>query len=69
MFCTGEKKKSKIYDFQKFNTVRSFGGETSKGIIALNDTFDEQINLKDVIDKFSESPKPKTTNKKRSINS
>ena len=59
IYKRGNKKKSKIYDFQKFKTIRSFGREIYSSIITLNDTLAEQINLKDEIDKFNESSKPK----------
>ena len=59
IYKRGNKKKSKIYDFQKFKTIRSFGREIYSSIITLNDTLEEQINLKDEIDKFNESSKPK----------
>ena len=59
IYKRGNKKKSKIYDFQKFKTIRSFGREIYGSIITLNDTLEEQINLKDEIDKFNESSKPK----------
>ena len=35
--------------------------------IALNDAFQEQINLKDNVDKFNESAKPKSANRKRKV--
>ena len=36
------------------------GEKFISGIIILNDSFEEQINLKDEIDKFNESTKQKT---------
>ena len=59
IYKRGNKKKSKIYDFQKFKTIRSFEREIYSSIITLNDTLEEQINLKDEIDKCNESSKPK----------
>ena len=47
IYKRGNKKKSKIYDFQKFKTIRSFGREIYSSIITLNDTLEEQINLND----------------------
>ena len=55
----GDKKKSKIYDFQ-----RSFGRETYNGIIRLNNVFEEETIQEDEIDKFSESTKPNKASKK-----
>ena len=59
IYKRGNKKKIKIYDFQKFKTIRSFEREIYSSIITLNDTLEEQINLKDEIDKCNESSKPK----------
>ena len=39
------------HDFQKFKTIRSFWREICSAIITLNDALEEQINLKDEIDK------------------
>ena len=47
------------FDFQKFKTKRSFGREIYRGIITLNDVLEEQINLKDDINKFKECTKSK----------
>ena len=46
IYKTGNKRKSKTCDFQKFKTMRSFGREIYNGAITLNDTFEEQIYLK-----------------------
>ena len=51
-------KEGKVYDFQKFKTVRSFGREVYNDNLALDDAFDEQVTLKDKIDKFKEFMKP-----------
>ena len=56
-------KKDKAY-FQKFKTIRSFGREIYSGIHTLNDALEEQINLKEEIDKFKESTKPKNLDTK-----
>ena len=45
-------------------TIRSFGRKIYSNIITLNDACEEHINVKDEIDKFSESTKPKSPNKK-----
>ena len=41
------------------------GEKFISGIIILNDSFEEQINVKDEIDKFNESTKQKTQVKKK----
>ena len=41
------------------------GEKFISGIIILNDSFEEQINVKDEIDKFNESTKQKTQIKKK----
>ena len=41
------------------------GEKFISGIIILNDSFEEQINLKDEIDKFNESTKQKNQIKKK----
>ena len=51
-------KEGKVYDFQKSKTVRSFGREVYNDNLALDDAFDEQVTLKDKIDKFKEFMKP-----------
>ena len=55
---TGNKKKDKTYYFQKSETILSFGREIYSGILTLNDALEEQIKLKDEIDKESTKPKP-----------
>ena len=56
-------KTDKKYSFRKFKTIRYFGSEVYNGITTLNDAFEEQINLKDDIDKCIESTRPKSRNK------
>ena len=56
---TGNKKKNKTYDFQKFKTIRSFGREIYNNDLSLDDALEQQIRLKDDIDIFKESAKPK----------
>ena len=56
---TGNKKKNKMYDFQKFKTIRSFGREIYNNDLSLDDALEQQIRLKDDIDIFKESAKPK----------
>ena len=43
---------------------RSFKIEIQSGTIALNDAFDEKINLKDEIDSFNQYTNQKSRNKK-----
>ena len=45
-------KTDKTYDFQKLETIRSSVREIYNCSITLNETFEEQINLKNEIDKF-----------------
>ena len=58
------RKKNKTHDFQKFKTRRSFRREFYDDKHALEDVLEEQIKFKNEIDKFKESRKPKTLNKK-----
>ena len=60
---TGNKKKSKVYDFQKLKIIRSFGREICNGDIELNDAFEEQRKLKNEIDNFNQYTKPKSLKK------
>ena len=56
---------SKIYNFQKFKAIRSFGRDIYNDFITLNDAFEEQINLKNETDHFNENTKPKKLKKKK----
>ena len=49
---------------QKVKAIKCFGREIYGGVIILNDAFEEQINLKNDINKFSECTKPKSPSKK-----
>ena len=60
-------RKDKTHDLQTFKIIRSFGRKTYNGIIALNDAFEVQVNLKDKIDKFINSTIPKFEMKKGKI--
>ena len=62
LYKSGNKKKDKTFDFQKFKTRKFFGRENFSGIITPDDALEEQINLKDEIDK--ESTKPNKQEKK-----
>ena len=52
IYRTGNKKKDKILDFQKFKVIRSFGREIYNNDLSLDDALEQQIILKDVIDIF-----------------
>ena len=58
IYKTGNKKKDKTDDFQKFKTIRSFEGEIYNKNLSLDDALEQQIGLKDEIDIFKESAKP-----------
>ena len=60
VYKTDNKKKHNTYDFQKFQIIRYFEREIYSGILTLNHALEKQINVKDEIDKFKESTKPKT---------
>ena len=51
--------------FSKAKTRRCFRKEIDSGIISLNDSFEEQINLKYEIDKLKKSAKPKNSKEKK----
>ena len=55
-YKTGNKKKDKIYDFQKFKTIRSCQREIYNNNLSV-DALEQQIKLKDDIDIFKESTK------------
>ena len=55
---TGNKKKVKKYDFQKFKNTRSFGREIYSHSLSLEDILKQQIRLKDNFVIFEESTKP-----------
>ena len=59
IYKTGDKKRDKTFDFQKFETTRSFGKEIYNNDSALDDALEITIILKDNIDIFKESAKPK----------
>ena len=53
-------KRYETYHFQKFKTR-----EIYIGIITLNNGLEEQMNLKDEIDKFNDSTRPKKKKKRK----
>ena len=59
IYKTGNKKKDKTYDFRNFKTIRSFGIELSNNNLSLDDILEQWIRLKDDIDIFKESTRPK----------
>ena len=63
IYKTGNKKRIK-HDFQKFKTIRSFGRAIYENDLSLDDALKQQIRLKDDIDIFKESTKPKESVKK-----
>lgn len=58
-------KKCTPYIIQKYKTIRSFGTEICHYIIAIEDTFEEQMNLKIELNKPNQYTKPKHRNKRR----
>ena len=62
IYKTGNKKKDETNDFQKCETIRSFGREISNNYLSLDDALELQIILKDEIDIFKE---PAKLNQKR----
>ena len=56
---TDNNKKDKIYDFQKFKTIKSFRRETYNNDLSLDDALEQHMRLKNDIDIFKESTKPK----------
>ena len=53
IYKTGNKKKGKKYDFQKFKTIRSFGRDIYSINLSLDDALEEQVNLRDEINSFT----------------
>ena len=45
-YKTGNNKKDKLYDFQKFKTIKPFGIRTYNGELTLEDALEGHINLK-----------------------
>ena len=64
IYRRGNKEKDKTYDFQKFKTIRSFGRKIYNNYLPLHDAFEQKIRLKEDIDIFKESIKPKESVKK-----
>ena len=64
IYKSGNKKKDNTYDFQKFKTIRSFGRNIYNNDLSLDDALEQQIRLKDDINIFKESTKPKKSVRK-----
>ena len=64
IYKTGNKRKDKTYDFQKFTTIRSSGKEIYSNSLSLDGALEQEIKLKDDIDIFKESTKPQIKEKK-----
>ena len=71
IYKTGNKKKDKTYDFQKFKSIRFFWREIYNNDLSLDDALEQQIISKDDVEIFLKSTKPKESLKKekKSINS
>ena len=51
-------------DFRKFNTIRTFGEDIYNGRITLEEADEDQSDLADKIDEFTEKTRPKSDKKK-----
>ena len=70
IYKTGNKKKDKIYYFQKFKTIRSFERETYNNYLSLDDALELQIRWKNDIDILKNLQNRKyQTKKEKSTNS
>ena len=58
VYKTGDQKKGKTYDFQKFKARISFQRGIYNDELTLEDALEEQIKFKTKINKFKESTKP-----------
>ena len=65
IYKTGNKKKDKTQDFQSFKTISTFGRETDIGNLTLDEELQEQINLKNQIDKLIPEKKSRKTSKRK----
>ena len=64
IYKTGNKKNDKTYDFQTFETIRSFARKNYNNFLSLDDALEQQIRLKNGIYHFKDSTKPKEPVKK-----
>ena len=68
VYKTGDQKKGKTYDFQKFKARISFQRGIHNDELTLEDELEEQIKFKNKINKFKESAKPNfSTKSKKSL--
>ena len=65
IYRRGNKEKDKTYDFQKLKKIRSFRRKIYNNYLSLHDAFEQKIRLKEDIDIFKESTKPKESVKKK----
>ena len=65
IYQTGNKKKDRTYDFQKFKTIRFFGRGIYKNNFSLDDSLEQQIILKDDIDILKNLSNQKNHSKKK----
>ena len=54
-----------IYDFRKFNTIRTFGEDIYNGKITLEEADEDQSDLVDEINNFTKKTKPRDNEKKQ----
>ena len=54
-----------IFDFRKFNTIRTFGEDIYDGKITLEEADEDQSGLADNINNFFEKAKPKNDKKEQ----
>ena len=64
IYKTGNREMDKTYAFQKFKTKCSFGREIYNSDLSSDDALKQQITLKNNIDIFKESKKPKESVRK-----
>ena len=65
IYQTGNKKKDRTYDFQKFKTIRFFGRGIYKNHFSLDDALEQQIILKYDIDILKNLSNQKNHSKKK----
>ena len=54
-----------IFDFRKFNTIRTFGEDIYDGKVTLEEADEDQSDLADNINNFIEKTKPKSDKKEQ----
>ena len=69
IYKTGNTKKDKTYEFQKFKTIWSFRRKNYNNDLSLYDAIELQIRLIDDIDTFIESTKPQELVRKKTTKS